>query len=223
MSVELPVRRAELHAALGDPRRLAIIDELSASDRSPSELMALLGIDSNLLAHHLGVLEQLGVIERIASQGDRRRRYVRLIAAPLASLGFGGPLAAGRIVFVCTENAARSQLAQAIWNLLHPVPAISAGTVPARELHPGTLKTAASRGLDLGDARPRPLPDFQATDLVITVCDRAHERLTTHADIRRLHWSIPDPAASAALDAYEQTADALGSRINAFAPTIEAA
>src|ERR1700730_7317217 len=55
MSTDL-LWRAQLHAALGDPHRLAIVDELALSDRAPSELAAMLGIDSNLLAHHLGVL-----------------------------------------------------------------------------------------------------------------------------------------------------------------------
>ncbi len=52
--------RAERHAALGDPARLAIIDELCRSDRAPVELLALVGLPSNLLAHHLDVLDQVG-------------------------------------------------------------------------------------------------------------------------------------------------------------------
>jgi ArsR family transcriptional regulator, arsenate/arsenite/antimonite-responsive transcriptional repressor / arsenate reductase (thioredoxin) len=222
MDVEL-LRRAELHAALGDPHRLAIVDELSASDRSPSELKALLDVDSNLLAHHLGVLEHLGVVERVASQGDQRRRYARLIAAPLARLQSGRPLTARRIVFVCTENAARSRLAQAVWNHVHPVAATSAGTAPADHLHPGTIAVAARRGLALDAAHPRPLPVLHPTDLVITVCDRAHESLPRRPDVRQLHWSIPDPTVSATADAYDQTVDALESRITAFGPNIQAA
>src|SRR5439155_20768617 len=65
-------QRAALHAALSDPHRLAIVDELSMSDRSPKELKSLLCLESNLVAHHLNVLEGLGLISRVDSQGDGR-------------------------------------------------------------------------------------------------------------------------------------------------------
>ncbi|MGZ7087040.1 MAG: ArsR/SmtB family transcription factor, partial [Ilumatobacteraceae bacterium] len=70
--------RAARHAALGDPVRLAIVDELAVSDRAPVELRRLIGIESNLLAHHLDVLERVGFISRTRSSGDGRRRYVHL-------------------------------------------------------------------------------------------------------------------------------------------------
>ncbi|MGZ5354378.1 MAG: ArsR/SmtB family transcription factor, partial [Actinomycetota bacterium] len=56
------VHRAAVHAALADPSRLRIVDELAMSDRSPSELGAALGIGSNLLAHHVRVLEETGLV-----------------------------------------------------------------------------------------------------------------------------------------------------------------
>jgi len=56
--------RAARHDALGDPLRLAIVDELMGSDRSPNELRRRFGLESNLLAHHLGVLEAVGIIVR---------------------------------------------------------------------------------------------------------------------------------------------------------------
>ena len=52
--------RAARHAALGDPVRLAIVDELAVSDLAPVELHERIGIASNLLAHHLDVLETRG-------------------------------------------------------------------------------------------------------------------------------------------------------------------
>ncbi|MGH3205288.1 MAG: ArsR/SmtB family transcription factor, partial [Streptosporangiaceae bacterium] len=57
-------RRVAVHGALADPARLQVTDALLAGDASPSELAALLGMPSNLLAHHLRVLEQAGVITR---------------------------------------------------------------------------------------------------------------------------------------------------------------
>src|SRR5689334_23808301 len=78
-------RRASVHAALADPARLAITDTLLAGDASPSELAAMLMMPSNLLAHHLHVLQQAGVITRRRSEGDRRRTYLRLIPGAVSS------------------------------------------------------------------------------------------------------------------------------------------
>ena len=64
---------------LGEPSRLAIVDHLTGSDRSPQELQDAVGVPSNLLAHHLDVLEAAGLIERSRSSGDGRRRYVHLL------------------------------------------------------------------------------------------------------------------------------------------------
>ena len=71
-------RRAAVHAALGEPVRLAIVDRLGPGDASPGELAEAVGLGSNLLAHHLKVLEEAGVIRRVRSEGDRRRSYVQL-------------------------------------------------------------------------------------------------------------------------------------------------
>ena len=94
-------RRATVHAALADPARLRISDALADTDLSPSELAAMLAMPSNLLAHHLGVLERAGIIIRRRSQGDRRRTYLRLV--PGARHERGGPAArpARRVLFVC--------------------------------------------------------------------------------------------------------------------------
>src|SRR5690625_7798956 len=104
-------RRAELHRALGDERRLAIVDALRLSDRTPSELAVVTELPSNLLAFHLHTLEQAGVIDRSTSHGDARRRYVRLAAESPVELGAGPSVTAQRVLFVCTGNSARSQLA----------------------------------------------------------------------------------------------------------------
>ncbi len=213
------VLRARLHAALGDPHRLAVIDALTLSDRSPSELAELVGLGSNLMAHHLGVLEELGVVVRVASEGDRRKRYVQLVRSTLSGLESRAGMRARRIVFVCTENSARSQLAEAIWNERHPVPATSAGIEPAAELQPGALAVAARRGIDLTGAHPKPLPELSRADLVISVCDRAHDVLAGRGDLRELHWSVPDPARRNAA-AFDRAADAITDRIASLDPWI---
>ena len=79
-------RRAALHAALGEPVRLAIVEDLAATDRAPTDLATRHGRRAALLAHHLDVLERVGLIERHVSAGDRRRRYIRLRHAALRDL-----------------------------------------------------------------------------------------------------------------------------------------
>ena len=120
-----------MHAALGDPGRLAIVDALLLGEASPSELQRLLAMSSNLLAHHVRVLEQVGVVSRHRSEADRRRTYLALVPGALDVLRPMTLHDAVRVVFVCTHNSARSQLAAALWNDTSPVPATSAGTHPA--------------------------------------------------------------------------------------------
>jgi protein-tyrosine-phosphatase len=210
-------RRAAVHAALGEPVRLAIVDELALSDRAPSDLAALFGLAGNLVAHHLAVLERVGLIERLVSTGDRRRRYVRLRGGHPASLGAGvARRRRGRALFVCTHNSARSQLAAVLWRARTGDPATSAGTQPAADVHPGAVAAASRAGLDLSRARPRALDDGDlAADLVVTVCDVAHEALDHHA--AWLHWSIPDPVAAASPQAFDDALALLDQRVAAIA------
>src|ERR1700722_1412148 len=149
-------RRAAIHAALADPARLQITDTLLAGDASPSELAAMLAMPSNLLAHHLHVLEQAGVITRRRSEGDRRRTYLQLVPAALDSLAVPPGRAALRVLFVCTANSARSHLAAALWRRASAVPAVSAGTPPAPPVDPGAIAAAGRHRLPLPPVRPRP-------------------------------------------------------------------
>ncbi len=212
--------RASIHAAMGDPHRLAIADALSLSDRSPSSLGAALGIESNLLAHHLDILERAGLIERIQSKGDRRRRYLHLNRDALDTLGSAAPLHANALLFVCTHNSARSQLAAALWNQASEASAESAGTHPTGRVHPHAVATAARHGLDLSEARPQALEEIAVPhDLIVTVCDRAHEELQP-LDTPVLHWSIPDPAEIGTPSAFEAAFQAIRKRVTALAPLV---
>ena len=207
-------RRAALHRALGDPLRLAIVDALALSDLTPSEVEARFDVPSNLLAHHLGILEDAALVHRTRSQGDGRRRYLSLDAGALALLGpRDAPLRAERIVFVCTRNSARSPLASALWGQLRPdIPTTSAGTHPADAVHP--LATEAGRRAGLAIAhQPQSIEGItRAGDLVITVCDQAHEESPG-----ALHWSIPDPVREARPEAFARTVDQLRDRIEQLA------
>jgi len=210
-------RRAHRHAALGDPTRLAIAEELLRSDRSPGELGDLLGLPSNLAAHHIAVLERAGIVRRGRSEGDRRRKYLQLDRAVAESLGLAAPAQAEPVLFVCTHNSARSQLAAAAWRRAVGAPAESAGTHPAPRVHPGALAAAKRAGLDLAGTLPRHIADVATTlAVVITVCDRAHEELEAPADW--WHWSIPDPVGSTAPDAFDTALHDITRRIAALTP-----
>lgn len=211
--------RAAKHAALADPARLMIVDALTLGDASPSELQLELGMASNLVAHHVKVLEAEGIVRRRRSQGDRRRTYVSLVRESLHGLVPGGNVpVASRVVFVCTANSARSQLAAALWTRASRVPAISAGTHPAARIAPGAVAVARRRGLPLRARRPRGLGALPASDdVVVTVCDQAREELV---DDRPIHWSVPDPVAVGTDAAFDTAFDELDARVEALAPLL---
>lgn len=210
-------RRARRHTALGDPARLAIVDELTVSDRSPIELREMLDIPGNLLAHHLDALEDVGLIERTRSSGDGRRRYVHLVAGALDGLAPHRVIPRGPTLFVCSANSARSQLAAALWHEMLEEPAFSAGTHPADAIDPGAVAAATRAGLDLASATPQHLDEIAVSPaLVITVCDRAHEELDGHPDW--LHWSIPDPVPVNTKAAFDGAVAELRERISSLAP-----
>jgi protein-tyrosine-phosphatase len=219
MSGELG-RRAAMHAALADPARLAITDTLADGDASPSELAAMLTMPSNLLAHHLRVLEGAGMVTRRRSEGDRRRAYLRLVPGSLDALAGPPGRAARRVLFVCTANSARSHLAAALWRQASTVPAASAGTRPAAAIHPGAIAAAARRQLPLPALRPRHLSNVRHDgDLVVTVCDLAHEEL---GGLAVLHWSVADPVPGGGPEGFDAAVAELDRRVRLLAPRLAA-
>lgn len=219
-------RRAEVHGALADVTRLQIVDRLSFSDASASELGAALHVPSNLLAHHVRVLENAGLITRRRSEGDGRRSYLSLARDDTAPIGDLSTTATARlhrprrILFVCTANTARSHLAAALWRQASTIRAASAGTHPGERINPAAAATAARHGLTMPDVAPRLLEQSRRNgDLIVTVCDRAHEELDG-ADWA--HWSIPDPVLNGTKDAYEQAFAEIAGRVAALAPRLRA-
>jgi len=211
--------RARVYAALGEPVRLAIVDMLGLGDASPGEIGAQFELPTNLVAHHLGVLQDAGLIERGRSEGDARRTYVRLRPDVVTGVVSSGSLAAPRVVFVCTHNSARSQLAAALWKRRSTVPATSAGTEPVDVVHPRAIATAKRHGLSLGRPRTAHVGEVVCdNDLVIAVCDNAHEHLPAGAG--RLHWSVPDPAPADTEEAFEAAFVDIAARIDRVAPLI---
>ncbi|MGN9908798.1 arsenate reductase/protein-tyrosine-phosphatase family protein [Phytohabitans sp. LJ34] len=223
MSTELDrlTARARVHAALGDPSRLAIVDTLTLGDASPGEVGAALGLPTNLVAHHLKVLTDAGLVIRGRSEGDRRRTYLRLVPETLAAIATPALPAPERVVFVCTHNSARSQLAAALWGRRSRIPTASAGTEPARRVHPRAVRVAKAHGLRIDPRATAHVSDVvRADDLVIAVCDNAHEHLTGDAG-RRLHWSVPDPAPADTDEAFEAAFTQIAARIDRLAPVLD--
>ncbi|MFF9033895.1 MarR family transcriptional regulator [Streptomyces sp. NPDC014892] len=212
--------RAQRHAALGEPARLAIIDRLLLGDASPGELGEELGLPSNLLAHHVKLLAQVGLVERSRSEGDRRRTYLRLRAEALADTMPAPQRTAPRVVFVCTHNSARSHLAVALWKRHSTIPAASAGTRPAQRVHPRAVATARRHDLSLAPARTSHVDEtLRPDDLVVAVCDNAHEELGPRVP-DRLHWSVPDPTRTGTDDAFADALSDLADRVDRLAPAV---
>ena len=131
---------------------------------------------------------------RAWSAGTGRRptgggRILRLDPDALAGLGPGVPTVGHpvrRVVFVCTANTARSQLAAALWSRSSRVPATSAGTHPADAVAAGAVAVAERHGLRLTRVTPRHVEDvLRHGDFVVTVCDNAHEELDRGAAASR--------------------------------------
>ncbi|MET8427795.1 helix-turn-helix domain-containing protein [Nocardia sp. NPDC004860] len=212
-------RRVEVHAALADTTRLRIVDALSIGDMSSSELGSLLSVPTNLMAHHIQVLDRAGLLRRTRSEGDRRRSYLQLVPGFGTQLLPPATVAATRVVFVCSQNTARSQLAAAAWAQHSSVPATSAGTHPAERVHPGALAAARRHGIDIRARHPQSVAGMlRDGDVVIAVCDNAHEELD--AGLTRLHWSIPDPVPTGTPAAFDQALEQIVDRIERVASTI---
>ena len=213
--------RVAKHAALADPARLRIVDLLTLGDFSPTELQSELGMPSNLLSHHLRALEESGLATRRRSEADRRRSYIRLAPGALEGLIPGAEHGARRVLFVCTRNSARSQLAAALWRQVSEIPSTSAGTHPADRIAQGAIDVARRHGVDLADLPPRKLDQMAGdADLMVTVCDSAHEELV---GLGGVHWSVPDPLRLGTQEAFEKAFREIAERINDLAPRVLAA
>lgn len=221
-----------VHAALAEPTRLRLVDLLALGDLAPGELARLLGLSSNLLAHHLRVLDDAGVVERLRSEGDGRRSYVRLVLDDpvVARLVPGAatdldPVA--RVVFVCTQNSARSHLAAAAFEQVSDVPVASAGTRPAVAVNPGAAAVAARHDLDLSGRTTSHVDDvLRPGDLVVSVCDAVHEELVATRSRSvpgvgasgpppaPIHWSVPDPVRVGTEQAFEAALTHITARVD---------
>ena len=132
---------------------------------------------------------------------------------------------ARRILFLCTANSARSQIAEGLARHLGggAVEVESAGAEPSM-LHPLAVRVLAEVGVDISSQRSKSLSEFlgQEFDDVVTVCDRAAQRCPVFPGPGvRTHWSLLDPAAAtgdegAQLEAFRGVRDELAARLPEF-------
>jgi protein-tyrosine-phosphatase/DNA-binding transcriptional ArsR family regulator len=223
------------------PLRWRLLQELVRSDQAVKELVELVDEPQNLVSYHLRLLREAGLVAARRSSADRRDSYyaIDLDACRAAHDAAGsalhpalsyraGPMPASnsrrrpRVLFLCTGNSARSQIAEALTEHMSSgtVDAESAGSVP-KPLHPHAIRVARRRGIDISARRSKHLEQFvgQRFDAVITLCDRVRE-VRPHFPFAddEIHWSLPDPSipgssGRATLAAFERTAAELETRI----------
>jgi protein-tyrosine-phosphatase/DNA-binding transcriptional ArsR family regulator len=224
----------------GHPLRWRLLSELARSDRRVGELCELAGQRQSLVSYHLRQLRDGGLVSARRSLADGRDTYYvlelarcgELLVSAGASLHPGlastvgsrtdRDLARARVLFLCTGNSARSQMAEALAERLSAgaVRALSAGSHP-KPLHPNAVRVMRERGIDLAGRRSKHFSEFTARrfDYVISLCDRVREVCPEFPGTpQAIHWSIPDPAREPGSDeetlpAFERTASELEMRI----------
>lgn len=202
----------------GHPVRWALLAELARSDRQVNELTGRLGAPQALVSYHLARLREGGLVSARRSSFDGRASYYRIdlprCGEELSALGRAlhpglalrrdQPTVAARgrqhktrVLFACTGNGARSQIAEALLQHLagDRMTVVSGGSHP-KPVHPNAVRVLAERGIDIGSRRSKPLSRFEDRrfHVVVTLCDRVREacpEFSTRAEA--IHWSIEDP------------------------------
>ncbi len=228
--------------------RWKILTELARSDYRGLELVHRLQQPQNLISYHLRMLATHRLVAERRSSADGRDIYYSLnldllceqyAAAALAlhpalrsftsaspealPVSLSAPL---RVLFLCTENSARSQMAEGLLRFLagETLEAASAGSKPS-QVHPYAVQVLAQMGIDISHATSKHLDMFrdQTFDAVITVCDRMRECCPTFPrEQEPIHWSLPDPVALEGVSeqeryaAFERIAQHLLTRLRHF-------
>ena len=232
----------------GHPLRWRLLSELARSDRRVGELCDLAGRPQSLVSYHLRQLRDGGFVSSRRSAADGRDTYYvldlarcgELLSSAGTSLHPGLAATPGvrrqrrsalaNVLFLCTGNSARSQMAEALCERLSggAVRAASAGSHP-KPLHRNAVRVMRERGIDLAGRRPKHLSEFsdRRFDYVISLCDRVREVCPEFpGGPESIHWSIPDPAREPGNDeetlaAFERTAAELSTRIGFLIEAID--
>jgi thioredoxin type arsenate reductase len=223
--------------------RWRLLASLAFSDLKVQELVQRLGRPQNLVSYHLHRLRTAGLLNEHRSTADGRVVYYSLNFEALRALFSeagealhpslsGEETATGdkslsanpvRVLFLCTHNSARSQMAEGILRqrMGDRAQVFSAGT-EATQVRPLAIRALADMDIDISGQRSKGMEEFlgQNFDYVITVCDRARESCPLFpGDPVQIHWSIPDPTAVEGTEeeryaAFRSTALELNSRIS---------
>ena len=224
----------------GHPLRWRLLGELARSDRVVHELTELVGQPQNLVSYHLGKLRDGRLVSARRSSADRRDTYYGLDLVRIGDLlsAAGGALHPGlrlapprrdaaprdpvKVLFLCTGNSARSQMAEALARARSggAIEAYSAGSHP-RPVHPNAVRVMREEhGLDLAGHASKHLDVYaeRRFDWVISLCDRVREvcpEFPGHPET--VHWSIPNPATDdpdeVTYPLFQETAAELATRI----------
>lgn len=233
----------------GHPVRWRLLSELARSDRQVRELTKVVGKPQSLVSYHLGQLRAGRLVSMRRSSADGRDAYYSLDLARCRQLlaEAGGALHPAlaftppseptvgarrrtRVLFLCTGNSTRSQLAEAFVRELagDAVEVVSAGSHP-KPVHPNAVRVMQERGIDLTDSRSKHLGGFSRRkfDYVITLCDKVREVCPEFpGGPERIHWSIADPALEGHSDeesypAFQRTASEIENRVQFLLHVIE--
>ena len=223
MTTELSVeQRVELHAALADSTRLRIVDHLADGDASAKGAPGGAATSPRTCSPTTSACSSDAGVWSVAA---RRPTAPRLSAAAARGRSRSlprGATAVPRVVFVCTPNSARSQLAAALWARAADVPVASAGTHPARKPAPGAVRRAPTRAQARGQAARTPRRRARPDDLVITVCDNAYEELTGPRRPRGCTGRCPTRCRSDTDAAFDAAYNELADRVDPSRPGLTA-
>lgn len=238
----LTLRPPDFLKLLAHEHRWELLGLLAQSDYRVQELVERVGRPINLVSYHLAQLRQGRLVSEHRSSEDGRDVYYRLelerISELYAASGMALHPAVGvsqppsiatlppetpvRVLFLCTHNSARSQMAEALLRRFGGVrvDVHSAGTTPST-VHPLTISTLAELGIDAGQPCAKHMDEYagQRFDYIITVCDRVREQCPNFpGDPVQSHWSLADPAAVAGTEAalrraFAETARQIGVRV----------
>jgi protein-tyrosine-phosphatase len=242
-TIGVDVSPLEFLQLIADPLRWRLLDELGRSDRRVGELCELVGKPQSLVSYHLRELRSGGLVSARRSAADGRDTYyqgnIRRCAEQLSATGaalhpaahlvlaeVAAPVARRgrkpRVLFLCTGNSARSQMAEALMeHRTHgAVAARSAGSHP-KPLHPNAVRVMAERGIDISGHRSKHLDRFTRDrfDGVITLCDKVREVCPDFpGQPSPAHWSMADPSAEGSdadtnYRAFVRTADEIEMRV----------
>lgn len=231
----------EILKLLAHDLRWQIVRALAIGDYRVNELVALVEHPLNLVSYHLRQLREGHLVTVRRSEADGRDTYYSLDLDYLGTLyreagaaihpavigGSEEDAALGarpKVLFVCTHNSARSQMAEGLMRDLSDgqIEVHSAGSAPGG-IHPEAIRTMDALGIDIRSQYSKGFDELagQPFDAVITVCDQAREVCPTFpGDGQHIHWGFPDPAAiqdaAERRQAFSETAQRLSTRIHHF-------